>query len=67
VFKDVSFEVNSGEIFGVIGFNGVGKFIFFNVIVGVVLLVLGYVWFGDVDLVGLLVYEVIVWGVVKIL
>jgi branched-chain amino acid transport system ATP-binding protein len=63
--KDVSFEVNSGEILGVIGPNGAGKSTLFNAIVGVVPPVSGHVWFGDADLVGLPVHEVIARGVAK--
>jgi branched-chain amino acid transport system ATP-binding protein len=63
--KDVSFEVNRGEILGVIGPNGAGKSTLFNAIVGVVPPVSGHVWFGEADLVGLPLHEVITRGVAK--
>jgi branched-chain amino acid transport system ATP-binding protein len=63
--KDVTFDVNEGEILGVIGPNGAGKSTLFNAIVGVVPPVSGHVWFGDTDLVGLPVHEVVARGVAK--
>lgn len=63
--KDVTFEVNSGEILGVIGPNGAGKSTLFNAIVGVVPPVSGHVWFEGVDLVGLPVHDVVTRGVAK--
>lgn len=38
VFDNISFFVKKGEIFGFIGLNGVGKFIFINIIINFMLL-----------------------------
>jgi branched-chain amino acid transport system ATP-binding protein len=63
--KNVSFEVEEGEILGVIGPNGAGKSTLFNAVVGVVPPVSGHVWFRDEDLVGKRVHEVVARGVAK--
>ncbi len=63
--KDVSFDVEEGEILGVIGPNGAGKSTLFNAIVGVVPPVAGHVWFRGEDLVGLPPHKVAVKGVAK--
>lgn len=63
--KNVTFEVEEGEVLGVIGPNGAGKSTLFNAIVGVVPPVSGHVWFRDDDLVGLPVHQVVARGVAK--
>jgi branched-chain amino acid transport system ATP-binding protein len=63
--KNVSFEVIEGEILGIIGPNGAGKSTLFNAIVGVVPPLSGHVWFGDRDLVGMPVHEIVATGVAK--
>lgn len=63
--KDVSFEVNEGEMLGVIGPNGAGKSTLFNVIVGMIVPLSGHVWFRDTDLVGLPVHRIVTQGVAK--
>lgn len=35
VLKNIFFEVNDGELVGLIGFNGVGKLIIINEIIGI--------------------------------
>lgn len=63
--RNVSFDVEEGEILGVIGPNGAGKSTLFNAIVGVVPPVSGHVWFRDHDLVGQKVHQVVSRGVAK--
>lgn len=57
VVDGVSLEIEKGLIIGLIGFNGVGKIIFFNVIVGVFELMFGCVIMDGEDIIGLLLYE----------
>jgi lipopolysaccharide export system ATP-binding protein len=49
VVKDVSLEVNSGEVVGLLGPNGAGKTTTFYMIVGLVPLNGGSIHFGDTD------------------
>jgi len=63
--KNVTFEVEEGEVLGLIGPNGAGKSTLFNAIVGVVPPVSGHVWFRGDDLVGLPVHQVVARGVAK--
>jgi len=63
--KNVSFEVEEGEILGVIGPNGAGKSTLFDAIVGVVPPVSGHVWFRGEDLIGQKVHHVVSRGVAK--
>jgi branched-chain amino acid transport system ATP-binding protein len=63
--KNVSFDVEEGEILGIIGPNGAGKSTLFNAIVGVVPPISGHVWFQDRDLVGMPVNRVVASGVAK--
>lgn len=44
VICGVDLEVEKGEIYVVIGFNGVGKFIFFNLFFGVFVFIGGEIW-----------------------
>ena len=48
--RDVTFEVNDGEIVGLIGPNGAGKSTVFNVITGVYPATAGRVLFADTDI-----------------
>lgn len=50
VFKGVDLKVCCGFIFGLFGFNGVGKFIFINIFVGLVKKFLGMVWIWGIDI-----------------
>ena len=49
--KNISFEVNSGEIFGLLGPNGAGKTTFLNILAGTVVKTSGNVnvWGFDLD------------------
>lgn len=63
--KNVSFDLEEGEILGIIGPNGAGKSTLFNAIVGVAPPITGHVWFRGMDLVGLPPHEVAIKGVAK--
>lgn len=56
VVDGVIMIIEWGLIIGLIGFNGVGKIIFFNVIVGVFELIFGCVIMDGEDIIGLLLY-----------
>ena len=36
ILEDISFEINQGEIFGMLGPNGVGKSTIFNLVTGLI-------------------------------
>lgn len=50
VLKGVIFEVKLGEVFGLLGLNGVGKIIFIKIFMGIICKI-----FGDVSLFGFFV------------
>lgn len=50
VFNDVSFEINQGEIFGIIGTSGSGKTTLLNILVGFLKVEKGDVLFRNVNL-----------------
>lgn len=50
VFFNLNLEVVFGEVIGVIGLSGVGKFLFVCVIVGIIFFIFGCVCFGGVML-----------------
>jgi len=56
VFDGVLFEICCGEIFGLIGLNGVGKITCFNVMIGVYELMFGEVWFVGIRINGIYCY-----------
>lgn len=49
-FKDLSFEVQKGEIFGILGLNGIGKTTFFKCITGIHSFDTGEVYVNNIDL-----------------
>lgn len=56
VVKDVLFDVKSGEVVGLLGFNGVGKMILFYMIVGLVVFDVGDIVFDGEYISCLLIY-----------
>lgn len=62
-FLDVFFFIVCIDCFGFIGFNGVGKFIFFDLISGCVKLDIGKIEFGQIDLIVFNEYEINWFGV----
>lgn len=64
VVMGVDFEVKLGEIFGLVGLNGSGKMMFINVIIGFYLLNEGVVWLLGKDIIGIVLYKVVKFGVV---
>jgi len=63
--RDVSFEVNDGEIVGLIGPNGAGKTTCFNLITGFYSPDAGRVHFRDEDVTGLKPYQMARKGIVR--
>ncbi|MFV0484196.1 MAG: LPS export ABC transporter ATP-binding protein [Bacteroidales bacterium] len=57
VVKDVSFEVNQGEIVGLLGPNGAGKTTSFYMVVGLVAPLSGKIYMDDNDITKLPVYK----------
>ena len=57
VVKEVSFEVNPGEIVGLLGPNGAGKTTSFNMVAGILPSDGGTVWLGDRNLGNLPLYK----------
>tara|TARA_B110001452_G_scaffold258610_1_gene254035 strand:- start:343 stop:1119 length:777 start_codon:yes stop_codon:yes gene_type:complete len=49
ILDDISFEINKGEILGMLGPNGVGKSTIFNLITGLIKPDYGKIKFGNVD------------------
>ena len=49
ILEDVSFNINKGEILGMLGPNGVGKSTIFNIITGQIKPDVGSVFFGNVN------------------
>ena len=64
--RDISFEVNSNEVVGILGANGAGKSTLLNTISGLVPPNKGSIMFDDVDLLKLHPYEVVELGIVQI-
>lgn len=62
VVGDVIFELNEGELVGLIGLNGVGKIIFFNFLMGVYELSEGIVILDGYFLNGKLFYKIVFLG-----
>lgn len=62
---EVSFDVMSGEIFGLIGPNGAGKTTLFNVITGLVTPTSGTVHLGDTLLTGLAAHDIVRQGLAR--
>lgn len=62
---NLSFTINSGEIYGLIGPNGAGKTTVFNLISQFYKPDSGEVWFGDTDLKKLKVHQVIGAGIAR--
>lgn len=58
VFNNVNFLVEEGIVYVIIGFNGVGKLIFLNCLIGCFVLDIGIVMFGDILLIGMKLYEI---------
>lgn len=46
LFDEVNINFIVGNIYGFIGVNGVGKLIFFKILVGDIELIIGYIVFG---------------------
>jgi len=57
ILHDVTFEVDPGQVFGIVGPNGAGKTTILNVIGGVVRPTAGTVPYGDADLIGVRPYK----------
>src|SRR5438093_1134515 len=57
VVRDVSFEVEPGEIVGLLGPNGAGKTTSFNIVAGLLPPDAGTVTLGEHDLAGLPLYK----------
>ena len=57
VVKEVSFEVNPGEIVGLLGPNGAGKTTSFNMVAGLLPADTGTVWLGEQNLGNLPLYR----------
>lgn len=52
-----------GELWFIIGFNGVGKIIFLDVIIGKVKLIIGKVLFKGKNLIKILEYKIVCMGI----
>lgn len=63
--KDVSFEVNSGEIVSLIGPNGAGKTTLFNCLTGFYKPFTGKVYFDGRDITGLRPYKICDYGLTR--
>lgn len=61
--KDLSFEVNRGELLGIIGPNGAGKTTVFNLITGLVPPTSGVIKFKGEDVVGLKPHDICMRGI----
>ena len=61
--KDVSFDVEQGEIVGMIGANGAGKSTMFNIITGMMKPTSGSVGFEGKDITGLKPHDVVKLGI----
>ncbi len=61
--KDLSFEVNRGELLGIIGPNGAGKTTVFNLITGLVPPTSGVIEFKGEDVVGLKPHDICMRGI----
>jgi lipopolysaccharide export system ATP-binding protein len=57
VVKEVSFEVNQGEVVGLLGPNGAGKTTSFYMVVGLVSPDKGRVFLGEEEITGLAMYK----------
>jgi branched-chain amino acid transport system ATP-binding protein len=65
VLRDVSFEVQEGEVVGLIGPNGAGKTTLFNVIAGSLKANSGKVFFGSKDITGHAPYKISRLGIAR--
>jgi len=63
--KDLSFEVNKGEIYGLIGPNGAGKTTIFNIITGNLRPTNGFVIFEDKDITATKPNKVVYLGIAR--
>lgn len=50
VVKDVSFEIDEGQVVGILGPNGAGKTTSFYMVIGLVPMDKGQIMLGDIDL-----------------
>ena len=50
ILNDLSFEVEEGEVYGVIGPNGSGKSTMFNALVGIIRPTAGAIYFDNIDI-----------------
>jgi len=63
--KDVSFEVNQGEIFALVGPNGAGKTTLFNIITGAIKPTSGRVYFKDEEITGVSSVKIVQKGIAR--
>jgi branched-chain amino acid transport system ATP-binding protein len=63
--KDVSFNIDEGEIVGLIGANGAGKSTIFNIITGLLQPTAGSVLFEGKDITGLKPHDVVKLGIAR--
>ena len=57
VLDDISFKVNSGQVLGLLGSNGVGKSTIFNLITGLIKPNYGSIYFNNIDVTNYPIYE----------
>tara|TARA_B100001175_G_scaffold317648_1_gene335449 strand:- start:3062 stop:3841 length:780 start_codon:yes stop_codon:yes gene_type:complete len=57
ILNNISFTVNSGQVLGLLGPNGVGKSTIFNLITGLIKPNFGSVYFNDLDATNYPIYE----------
>ena len=57
ILDDINFEVNQGQILGLLGPNGVGKSTIFNIITGLIKPAYGSVIFNGTDATNYPIYE----------